>query len=325
MKTYFGPCWPGRSCRSGPHIAAGFTAWPGPNDPGGGLWRWDGFVAGHGPEQGQGQAAAQVLIERRQRLADLEAQLPALMRAVEDGEDKSTQAHKALETAQAALKAQDQNLEERRKIRDKMGAQIAEAQQTLARHRAQMAAQEAERAGTLREQETVSAELQGLNGALKTQGDLTDLETAVTNAQAALSAQSQIVKTAREGLEAQKRDLIGIDARLGAILTEAFTFEGQLRNSERQFDVLAKRGKSLESEALAQSHRPKKLPISDLTCKRPNKLRSVSVPGRAMPWQRQNRPCAKIAAAMPLRRRPMATHVKNGRHVQQSNQPPKTV
>ena len=220
----------------------------------GGFWRWDGFVAAL--DEGQGATA---LIERRQRLVDLEATVPELEKAVAEAGEQAAAAGAAFEAARAQLKTRDEELEALRRSRDTAGANIAKAQQALAAHRAKVAAQEAERAGTAREQETVVAELTGLQQTLASQGELAHLEAQVATAQETLTTQSDALRERRVTLEAQKRDLIGVDARLGAILTETFTFEGQLRNAERQFDVLAARGKALETEAMAQAGRPQEI------------------------------------------------------------------
>ncbi len=247
--------------------------------PEGGLWRWDGFVAGL--ERNAGQAA---LIARGQRLTALEQEIGALEAAVSKAEADLVNAKEA---AQAHSKAGEElavTIREGQRDLARQGQQIAEAQRALARHRTQIAEQEAERVGTQRELETLEAELRGLTQAQEALGGLEALEAQVAQAQEAHEAAQAKVREQREVLEGAKRDLISTDARLGAILTETFTFEGQLKNAAAQLDVLKARAEALESEGAALAARPDELraQAADLSEKRDQATKDQETAGDAL-------------------------------------------
>ena len=220
----------------------------------GGLWRWDGYVAPI-----EKARAANALIEHRQRLAKLDATLPTLQTALQKAENAEQTATQNLFNARTTLSEKDKALEALRKSREAAGTNITQALEALAAHRIKIAAQEAERVGIEREQETLTLELKELSHAHAHESALAQIEAKVANAQKNLTTQTAALRQKREALEMQKQDLIGVDARLGTILTETFAFDSQLKNAKRQFDVLATRGKALEAEALAQSHRPQEI------------------------------------------------------------------
>lgn len=217
----------------------------------GGLWRWDGLVIGQ--EQGAQSAA---WIERQQRLSALDHALPDLRAAVAAADQRLNQVQQAIEVATAQEREQAQRVDAHRRALQAKGQTIMQAQRALAEHRTKVAHQEAERAGTTREQETVAAERDSLEKLLADQGSLEVLETAQQTASSDHSAAQDAVRQARNTLETAKRELISCDARLGAILTENFTFEGQLRNAKSQLEVLEQRAKTLEAESLELADKP---------------------------------------------------------------------
>lgn len=222
--------------------------------PEGGLWRWDGFVAGL--ERNAGQAA---LIERGQRLEALEEEVDALEAAVTKAEADLARAKEAVQSHSKTGEELSAAIRDGQRDLARQGQQIAEAQRALAKHRAQIAEQEAERVGTQRELETLEAELRGLDQAQEALGGLNALEAQVAQAQETHEGTQAKVREQREVLEGAKRDLISTDARLGAILTETFTFEGQLKNAAAQLDVLKARAEALEAEGAALAARPDEL------------------------------------------------------------------
>lgn len=217
----------------------------------GGLWRWDGLIIA--ADQSVGQAT---LIARTQRLEALRSELPALQKKLEAAKVTESSAEAiASEKASSvdALQTRTRNIQ--REIAE-LGQVISTAQKALADYRSQIAEQQTEQAGSQREQKTVNEELEAL---LKTQSEMEELDSLkahVKSAQIALNEAKQKVQMERESLEAVRLELFSLDARLGAILTESFTFEGQHNNSKAQLKVLEERAKALELEANALNSLP---------------------------------------------------------------------
>ena len=222
--------------------------------PDGGLWRWDGFVVS--ADRSEAQAT---LINQKQRLSVLERALDDLEPNLSDAHNKELQAKSALEEQTRHVAERERKIRDHQKALAQLGREVADAQRKIAEHRAKVAAQEAEYAGTQREQETVEAELSGLRQVKTSSEILAQLETQVNNAREALETAKANVRNSRTRLEQAKRELISADARLGSILTESFTFEGQYNNSAAQVRVLNDRAKSLEIEASALAERPAQL------------------------------------------------------------------
>ena len=220
----------------------------------GGLWRWDGYTAAQ--DRSAGQAS---LIARAQRLRALEAQRPALKTAAETAALTAQRAEELAEQCQRDLQDCEEAVHQAQAGLNTLGRDIAQAQRALADHRARVATQEAEQAATTRELETVTAELEALNQAETSDATLDLLQQKVAQAQRRHDQAHAKVRDGRATLEAAKRDLITLEARLGAILTETFTFEGQHKNAAAQLEVLQTRARGLEAEAVALAARPQEL------------------------------------------------------------------
>ena len=220
----------------------------------GGLWRWDGYTAAQ--DRSAGQAS---LIARAQRLRALEAQRPALKTAAETAALTAQRAEELVEQCQRDLQDCEEAVHQAQAGLNTLGRDIAQAQRALADHRARVATQEAEQAATTRELETVTAELEALNQAETSDATLDLLQQEVVQAQRRHDQAHAKVRDGRATLEAAKRDLITLEARLGAILTETFTFEGQHKNAAAQLEVLQTRARGLEAEAVALAARPQEL------------------------------------------------------------------
>ena len=222
--------------------------------PRGGLWRWDGFIAA------QDRSAAQAsLIAHGQRLKTLQSELPTLQQACAAAAQRLADRQGQVQDLSRKIKDQEATGRNLQSTLTKLTQSIAAAQRALADHRARIASQEAEQAGTARELETVEGELRGLIQTQGGQDGLEALEIQVKEAQARHEAAQQKVREHRETLELAKRDLISVEARLGAILTESFTFEGQHKNALGQLQVLKTRAATLEQEGLTLSARPEVL------------------------------------------------------------------
>ena len=222
--------------------------------PEGGLWRWDGFVAGLNRTAGQA-----TLIKRSQRLAALEAEIDRLEAEVKAASATFASARAAAQDQAQAGQVLASTLRQRQHDLVRQSQQLAEAQRALAHHRAQVADQAAERVGTQRALETLEAERSGLIQAQEALGDTEALGARAVQTKEYHEVAQAKVHEQRQILEAAKRDLISTDARLGAILTETFAFEGQLNNAAAQREVLRTRAEALEVEGAALAARPEVL------------------------------------------------------------------
>ena len=220
----------------------------------GGLWRWDGLVIS--ADQSAGHAA---LLTRKQRLTALQDALRALEPQAEAAQAAETKAQHVLDERTREVVDAESRARDVQRVLAQAGQDIAAAQRALADHRTKVAAQEVEQAGTRREQETVEAELGGLRQAWAELPGLDALEAQVRQAQARVETEQAAVRARRDDREQAKRELIAVEARQGALLTETFTYEGQYSKAQAQVEVLRARATALEAEATALATRPAQL------------------------------------------------------------------
>jgi len=187
------------------------------------LRRWDGFVA-----RGEGAAEAATL-EADNRLAALEARLPALRATEAEAEARLAGASADLAEAQAALKAADAEITTAAQA-ERAALRAADAAEGAAAHRALRLAElnraTAALAAEGAEAETARAAAQARRAALpapehgraalaKAQAHHEAARAALQAATAACAAQAQALAVARERAAAQAADIRGWQARAG--------------------------------------------------------------------------------------------------------------
>jgi len=202
----------------------------------GDLWRWDGFVA-----RAEAPRPAAVRLEQRRRLAELETEIETLTPAAAAAAQTHTQAAKALQAADEALRntrrgpeAADRALGAAREEMDRHGRESArrEAQaQSLAETISRFEAEKLEAEAALAEALTLE---QGLE---------TD-ETALAQLAAARAAQAaarEAAAAARATLDLETRERAGREGRL-------VTLRGDQADWTRRAEAAAKRVETLAQD-----------------------------------------------------------------------------
>ncbi len=215
------------------------------------LWRWDGFHA----RGGNAQAATERLIQRN-RLTELERQLPdaqAQVSAATAALDESKQASDAAQADERAGRAARTDAE---RARDSAMASLARLQADIARRASRIELLDASLARTA--QELASAEREH---ALATEGlaslpDLDQLGRAAGLARASVEASRAMLASLRADHAALVRGIDNDARRLQAIADERMAWERRRADSAAQHQELHERAERLASDLVALSERP---------------------------------------------------------------------
>jgi chromosome segregation protein len=185
------------------------------------LRRWDGFVA-----RGEGAAEA-VLLEAANRLAELDAALPALRAAAAAAEAEDTAVREELAALQTGLIAQERTiagtieaerqalrgLDQAEAARERLTARLAELAASAADIDTQVTAARSEAAAARAACDALPARDAGRAALAAAQAKNTATRAAMQAALAELAAQDQTLAVARERLAAQQADHAGWQAR----------------------------------------------------------------------------------------------------------------
>ncbi len=220
------------------------------------LRRWDGFVA-----RGEGAAEA-ARLEADNRLADLEARLPALREAAaaaqathealsaEAGELQRTlvaeerRVNEAAEAERQALRALDQAEAQRERLAQRL-AELDEAEGRLAEQRGQAETEVAEAEGKrarLPDPATGRAALEASRA--KNEAARTALQAALS----ALAAHDQALAVARERVSAQRSDKANWEARAGEAAQRLAGMAARFEEIEQERAVVAAKPAGLMRE-----------------------------------------------------------------------------
>jgi len=218
--------------------------------------RWDGFIA-----RGEGSAEA-ARLEAANRLAELDAQLPALRADVAKATAQETTAREELSALQTALIAKERALagaievertalrrldqveaqSERNAARLKeIAASAEEIEERIAAARTELA-QSRDALSALPAPDTGRAALEAARAANDTAKD------ALQAAMARLAAHDQALAVSRERLAAQKADQSSWKARAGEVASRAAEAVRRLEEIEEERTVIAARPAALEAE-----------------------------------------------------------------------------
>ena len=217
----------------------------------GGLWRWDGYRV----LPGEAPAAARLLEQKRRA-----EELTSLISAASAGN----------EAAQAAAQTQKNRLAEAKsaEAQGRQGLQMAYraltgAQSELSRTEAEVARFEAESGALRAALSTLDADLadatatmEQAQAAFDDRPDAQARQAEVDQLRPGVDAVRQSLAKAQAEREQHKRDALSRTNRLGAIVTERFSWEGRLKNAEHQHAQLDNRDKSLTEERAALDARP---------------------------------------------------------------------
>ncbi len=217
----------------------------------GGLWRWDGYTALPGKVPGAAR-----LLEQRRRAEELETILR--------GKHQDTQsAREQAETAAATLKGARAAEAQARQSLQLAYRALTSAQSELSRVEAQAAKVEAESGALRAALQTLTADISEAAGAVEAAQTGFDERPDAEAMQARVDALRPQVEDARRTLtqaqaerEQHKRDTAARKTRIGAITTERFSWEGRLKNAERQHAQLQERDTALTNERQSLENRP---------------------------------------------------------------------
>ena len=219
--------------------------------PEGGLWRWDGYRV----LPGEAPAAARLLEQKRRA-----EELTGLISAASAGN----------EAAQAAAQTEKNRLAEAKSAESqaRQGLQLAYraltgAQSELSRAEAEIARFEAESGALRAALSTLDADLadatatmEQAQAAFDDRPDAQARQAEVDQLRPGVDAARQSLAKAQAEREQHKRDALSRTNRLGAIVTERFSWEGRLKNAEHQHAQLDARDKALTEERAALDARP---------------------------------------------------------------------
>lgn len=231
----------------------------------GGLWRWDGYRV----LPGEAPAAARLLEQKRRS-----EELTGLISAASVGN----------EAAQAAAQTEKNRLIEAKSAESqaRQGLQLAYraltgAQSELSRAEAEIARFEAESGALRAALSTLDADLadatatmEQAQAAFDDRPDAQARQAEVDQLRPEVDAARQTLAQAQAEREQHKRDALSRTNRLGAIVTERFSWEGRLKNAEHQHAQLESRDKALSDERAALDARP-----SDIAQKRQTLEQSI--------------------------------------------------
>ena len=217
----------------------------------GGLWRWDGYRV----LPGEAPAAARLLEQKRRA-----EELTGLISAASAGNDD----------AQAAAQTEKDRLTEAKNAESqaRQGLQLAYraltgAQSELSRAEAEIARFEAESGALRAALSTLDADLadatatmEQAQAAFDDRPDAQARQAEVDQLRPGVDAARQTLAQAQAEREQHKRDALSRTNRLGAIVTERFSWEGRLKNAEHQHAQLESRDKALSDERAALDARP---------------------------------------------------------------------
>ncbi len=223
---------------------------------GGGLRRWDGFIA-----RGEGAAEA-ARLEADNRLVDLEGLLPPARAALAEAETAAAAAHEELATLQRELVADERALQaaadtERQALR---AADQAEAERERQAARLEELAASAgaladRRAAALAEVEAARARRASLpspdtgRAALDAARNRNEhARTALQAATAALAAHDQALAVARERTQAQRADIAGWQARSSDAARRLSDMSRRFEEIEQERAVIAAKPEGLLRE-----------------------------------------------------------------------------
>jgi chromosome segregation protein len=219
--------------------------------PEGRLWRWDGFVA-HG---GQSAAAAERLVQRN-RLAEIETQLPDVQARVGKAQSALDAARGRFEAAQADERSGRDQRTTAERTREAARSKLAQLAAALDRRNSRLEALGQSMARVT--EEVTAAEA----GVAEVEGNRASLPDAAALGAATAEARRR-VETSRAALASARADHAGLargiendEARLNAIGAERGGWERRLAGSGAQRAELEARGTAIESELTALAERP---------------------------------------------------------------------
>ncbi|TNE28800.1 MAG: chromosome segregation protein, partial [Alphaproteobacteria bacterium] len=220
------------------------------------LRRWDGFVA-----RGEGAAEA-ARLEAANRLNELEGQLPALRKAVEQAEQAQDSSRDSLAALQTDLVAQERSIAEASEAERHALRALDQAEAARERHAArleelantekdlgeQLAQAEGELAAAQEKRAALPAPDAGRATLEAAQAKHEAARSAVLAAAAELAAHDQGLAVARERLAAQRQDRANWEARSGEAAARMADTAGLLEEIEQERAVTAAKPAGLMRE-----------------------------------------------------------------------------
>ena len=217
------------------------------------LRRWDGFIA-----RGSGQAAAERLAQTN-RLAAIEAALPALQDAVARAETAHRSASGAVQSArdeESAARARLQGVErERRGIEQS----IVQARAAAERRAARLAALDEAQARAAEQHQAAEAGKESADTALAALPPLDRIVAAAAEARRGAEASRAALAQIRAEDGQMRRQIDSDRQRLQAIVREAESWRARSGEASRRIEELASRAQSLAEERAALADAPARL------------------------------------------------------------------
>ncbi|MFC3714171.1 chromosome segregation protein SMC [Sphingoaurantiacus capsulatus] len=215
------------------------------------LWRWDGFVA-HG---GQSAAAAERLVQRN-RLAEIEAQLPPAQARVGESQNKLDDARARFDAAQADERAGREARTQAERRREAARSRLAQLAAALERRNSRLESLEH---GLARASEELAAAEAGVAEGEANRDklpDVTALGAVTAEARRAVDTSRATLASARADHAGLSRGLEGDVARLGSVGSERAGWERRLAGSATQRAELDARQGAIAEELAGLAERP---------------------------------------------------------------------
>ncbi|WP_419913581.1 chromosome segregation SMC family protein [Hoeflea sp.] len=217
----------------------------------GGLWRWDGFVAG-----ADAPTAAAQRLEQKNRLAELDAEAVEATKALRRAEDGLRKAEDEIKSREALLRETRETLREAQRAQvlareahaaaEKASGEFASRRAVLSESQKQLTAQVEEAAKILREAEI----------ALAAAPQIAALEESLQRLTAEVATDRAGLAEARAAFEGQRRENEARERRFKAIADERDSWGERASSAEGHIVTLKQRLEEAEAEALKIADAP---------------------------------------------------------------------
>ena len=220
----------------------------------GGLWRWDGYTVLPGKVPGAAR-----LLEQRRRAEELDGLVTAKATETQAAKERAEEAATAMKNTRTAEADARQGLQLTYRA-------LTSAQSELSRVEAQAAKVEAESGALKAALATLTADhdeaqeaVTAAKAAFEDRPDAEAMQARVDDLRPQVEDARRALTQAQAEREQHKRDATARKNRVGAILTERFSWEGRLKNAEHQHAQLRERDRALSEERQALENRPAEL------------------------------------------------------------------
>lgn len=217
----------------------------------GGLWRWDGYRV----LPGEAPAAAR-LLEQKRRTEELTGLIEEATASTETAKAKAATEKTRLAEAKSAEALARQGLQMAYRALTGAQTELSRSEADAARYEAESGALHAALSTIETDLEEASAAQAHAQAAFDDRPDAAARQADVDRLRPILDAARQTLANAQAEREQHKRDALSRTNRLGAIVTERFSWDGRLKNAERQHAQLEAREKALTEERAALDARP---------------------------------------------------------------------